>query len=48
LIVVLVVVLAIAAVLFLPLKAVNFNEYRSVQAATGVNKLNLKAERRLR
>jgi hypothetical protein len=42
LIVVLVVVLAIAAVLFLPVKAVNFNEYRSVQAATGVNKLNLK------
>ena len=42
LIVVLVVVLAIAAVLFLPVKAVNFNEYRSVRSETGVNKLNLK------
>jgi hypothetical protein len=42
LIVVLVVVLAFAAVLFLPVKAVNFDEYRSVQSVTGVNKLNLK------
>ncbi len=42
LIVVLVVVLAFAAVLFLPVKAVNFDESRTVSSETGVNKMNLK------
>ena len=42
LIVVLIVVLAFAAVMFLPVKAVNFDESRSVSSAVGVNKLNLK------
>ncbi len=42
LIVVLVVVLAFAAVLFLPVKAVNFDESRVVSSEAGVNKMDLK------
>jgi hypothetical protein len=42
LIVVLVLALAFVAVLFLPVKAVNFDENRSVASAAGVNKLNLR------
>ncbi|MGD0818815.1 MAG: hypothetical protein ABR986_10555 [Methanomassiliicoccales archaeon] len=42
LIVILIVVLAFAAVLFLPVKAVNFDESKSVSSAAGVNRLNLK------
>lgn len=42
LMVVLVVVLAFAAVLFLPVKAVNFDETKSVSSSTGVNRLNLR------
>jgi hypothetical protein len=41
LIVVLIVVLAFAAVMFLPVKGVNFDESRSVSSAAGVKKLNL-------
>jgi hypothetical protein len=37
-----VVVLAFAAVLFLPVKAVNFDETKSVSSSAGVNKLSLK------
>jgi hypothetical protein len=42
LIVVLVVVLAFAAVMFLPVKAVSFDETKSVSSSAGVNKLDLK------
>jgi hypothetical protein len=42
LMVVLVVVLSIAAVLFLPVKSVNFDESRSVTSTAGVNKLSLR------
>jgi hypothetical protein len=42
LIVVLVLVLAFAAVLFLPVKAVNFDQTKTVSSVSGVDKLNLK------
>lgn len=42
LIVILVVALAFVAVLFLPVKAVNFDETKSVPSSAGVNKLTLK------
>ncbi len=42
LIAILLVTLVFAAVLFLPVKAVNFDESRSVPSAAGVNKLNLR------